>query len=238
MPDADAVVVLSVRGEAHRTVPPDSAVVSAGIQVTGETKAAALTVLAAIQGRFETALRSIGAVPSTLESEREPLVWSTDSLHTYAKEDRHGRATGTVAGLQVNVQIRDLGLLDDVAQAIAGIENVDVQRVLWQVDADNPAWPRVRADAIRAAIAKGRDYAAALGGTLNRIEHVADVGLLGGDRAAHPHTRFELAEGTASMFGDGAAPTLDPAPQELGATIEARFVATAAPLTEPPEVTT
>ena len=39
----------------------------------------------------------------------------------------------------------------------------------------------MRVDAIRAAIAKGRDYAAALGGRLSAVEHIADPGLIGGD---------------------------------------------------------
>jgi hypothetical protein len=55
------------------------------------------------------------------------------------------------------------------------------------VDWDNPAWPDVRAGAIQAAIAKGHDYAAALGGSLRTVEQIADAGLLGGD---HPEHRF------------------------------------------------
>ena len=42
----------------------------------------------------------------------------------------------------------------------------------------------MRADAVQAAIAKGRDYAAALGGTLRSVEHIADAGLLGGGNVA------------------------------------------------------
>jgi hypothetical protein len=34
----------------------------------------------------------------------------------------------------------------------------------------------VRAAAIQAALRKGRDYAAALGGALQSVEHVADAG--------------------------------------------------------------
>ena len=38
----------------------------------------------------------------------------------------------------------------------------------------------MRAAAIHAAIAKGRDYAAALGGQLRTVEHIADPWLVGG----------------------------------------------------------
>ena len=47
--------------------------------------------------------------------------------------------------------------------------------------AGHAAWPQVRAAAIGAAMGKARDYAAALGATVRHVEHIADVGLLGGD---------------------------------------------------------
>ena len=43
------------------------------------------------------------------------------------------------------------------------------------------------AAAVDAALVKARDYAAALGGGLLRIEHVADVGLLGDRGGAFEH---------------------------------------------------
>jgi uncharacterized protein len=44
------------------------------------------------------------------------------------------------------------------------------------VDWDNPGWHDVRAAAIEAAIAKGRDYATALGGQLRTVEHMVRRG--------------------------------------------------------------
>jgi uncharacterized protein YggE len=84
------------------------------------------------------------------------------------------------------------------------------------------AWPQVRAAAIRAAIGKARDYAAALGATVHHVEHIADAGLLGSDTAPY-HTVHSMA---FSASGGGDQPgtlALTPVPQELTATIEARF---------------
>ena len=84
--------------------------------------------------------------------------------------------------------------------------------------------PRCVAAAIEAAIAKGRDYAAALGGTLLRIEHLADVGLISERETA----RSVTLAGSATVAAGGApdTPSLDPVLQEIHAAVEARFVAT------------
>ena len=77
-----------------------------------------------------------------------------------------------------------------------------------------------RAAAIGAAFGKARDYAAALGATVRYVEHIADVGLLGGDTA--PHVVAARAY-SARALGQSGTPALNPVPQELIATIEARF---------------
>jgi uncharacterized protein len=81
--------------------------------------------------------------------------------------------------------------------------------------------PQVRAAAISAAIAKARDYAAALGATVRQVEHIADAGLLDGDTAPY-HTTRSMAF-TAAGGDQPGTPALTPVPQELIATIEARF---------------
>jgi hypothetical protein len=56
---------------------------------------------------------------------------------------------------------------------------------------------------------------------LQDVEHIADAGLLGGDTAPY-HTVRSL--GYAASGGDQpGTPALTPVPQELTATIEARF---------------
>jgi uncharacterized protein YggE len=98
-----------------------------------------------------------------------------------------------------------------------------VHEVSWHADWDNPGWRQVRAAAIAAAIAKGRDYAAALGGRLAAVGHIADPGLIGGD-GQHWAATAGRALALASPDTQGL-PSLDPVPQELTAVIEARFTA-------------
>jgi hypothetical protein len=124
--------------------------------------------------------------------------------------------------------------LTALGAVLANHETLNVNQVAWHVDPDNPAWPDVRAAAIQAGIRKGRNYAAALGGSLDHVEHIADAGLLGGGVSE----RYRLVGDAApmrSLSGGGGpdAPSLDPVPQQLTATIEARsFMATGVSLTE------
>ena len=102
---------------------------------------------------------------------------------------------------------------------------LNVHGVMWHVDWDNPAWPQVRAAAIGAAVGKARDYAAALGASVRQDEHIADMGLLGGDTAPYQPVRA-LARAYSGGGEQPGTPALTPVPQELIATIEARFRAT------------
>ena len=133
--------------------------------------------------------------------------------------ERTGRVIATVA---LRVTVRDLDRLDDLSRVLAAQPGLNVHGVTWHVDWDNPAWPQVRAAAIGAAIGKARDYAAALGATLRHVEHIADAGLLGSDTAPY-HTGRGLALRAASGGDQPGTPALTPVPQELIATIEARF---------------
>jgi len=138
-----------------------------------------------------------------------------------------GKMTTTVS---VQLTVRALDLLDVLGSRMATHEALAPREVSWHVDWDNPAWPDVRAAAIQAAIAKGRDYAAALGGRLSTVEHIADPGFLTGNGQGWVST------GGVSMGYSGGgessdAPSLDPVPQVLTALIEARFIADGITLT-------
>jgi uncharacterized protein len=227
-----AGLLLSVRGEARRMVPPDCAVVTAGIECQRGSKAEAVRAAAAELDGLTADLAAQGGVALDVGTGRRPLTWSAQSATTHAErayDERTGRhqLTGQVtAAVAVVITVRAFGLLDALGALLAAHEAVSVHHVDWQVDWDNPAWPDVRAAAVQAAIRKARDYATALGGSLRSVEHVADAGLLGGDG---PEYRFTgattMARSAAAAGRVPDAPSLDPVPQELVAVIEARFTA-------------
>ena len=185
--------LLSVRAEARQLVTPDYAVVDGVIEHTAESQAEVMRSVTGSLDRLTADLAALGAAPFDAGAGRRPLTWSAHSWTTreelyHDKEtmrmERSGQVTATVS---LRVTVRDLEALDGLSGVLAAAPGLNVHGVTWQVDWDNPAWPQVRAAAIRAAIGKARDYAAALGATVDHVEHIADAGLLGGDTAPY-HT--------------------------------------------------
>jgi uncharacterized protein YggE len=183
-------------------------------------------------------LAARGGVALDAGTGRRPLAWSAQSVTTYP-EHAHDETTGqyqptgqVTAAVAVMIGVRAFGLLDALGRVLATHEAVTVHEVSWHVDWDNPAWPGVRAAAVQAAVAKGRDYAAALGGSLRGVEHIADAGLLGGGNTQSGFTGHRAMTRAASRGGEEPdAPSLDPVPQELAAVVEARFTAGGVSLT-------
>jgi len=190
-----AGVLVSVRGEARRIVPPDQADAAVTVASSRESKAEAVRAAAAGLDGLTADLAAHGGVALDAGTGRRPLTWSAHSVRTHlehAHDERTGRyePTGRVAAeVAVVIAVRAFELLDALGAVLAAHEAVTAHEVSWHVDWDNPAWPEVRAAAVHAAVAKGRDYAAALGGSLRGVEHIADAGLLGGDAAPPPFAR-------------------------------------------------
>lgn len=225
-----AGVLVSVRGEARRTVPPDSAVIRGMIAATRDSKPEAFQAAASALEDLTADLEAMGGVALTVDTLRQRLTWLAHSTAT-REEHNHDKRTGEygptgkmTATVSMQITVRALDLLDELGARLATHEALAMREVSWHVDWDNPTWPQVRAAAIRAAIAKARDYAAALGGGLSAVEHIADPGFLAEDahRWASNGTSFRSSSGG----GEGSdAPSLDPVPQVLTALIEARFIA-------------
>ena len=235
-----AGLLVSVRGEARRMVPPDYALVAATIASSRGSKAEAVRAAAAALDSLTADLAARGGVALDAGTGRRPLTWSAQSVTTYA-EHAHDVTTGqyqptgqVTAAVAVTIGVRDFGLLDTLGGVLAAREAVTVHEVSWHVDWDNPAWPGVRAAAVQAAVAKGRDYAAALGGSLRGVEHIADTGLLDDSNPQSGFTaRRARAHAASGGGGEPDAPSLDPVPQELAAVVEARFTADGVSLTTP-----
>ena len=228
MNDPDSAL-LSVRAEARQLVAPDYAVLDGLFEHTAGSKVEAVGSVAASLDRLTADLAALGAVPFDETTGRRPLTWSAYSSAT-REESYHDMETGRLersgqvtAMVALRVTVRDLSTLGDLSGVLAAHPGLNVHGVTWHVDWDNPAWPQVRAAAIGAATRKARDYAAALGAALRKVEHVADAGLLGGDTA--PYQPGHIAKAFAGSAGSGQpeTPALNPVPQELIATIEARF---------------
>lgn len=185
MTSSDARTLISVRGHAQRTVDADQAAIHAVVSQTRGTKEAASAAVTVELANLVEHLASLGGVVLTAQGTRMPLTWSAQSLRTSEEFDSSSgsyQPTGRhVSAVSLLITVRDFGLLGQVEGGLTSRDAVAVQAVQWSADDDNPEWSQVRAEAIRAAIGKGQDYAAALGGSVVGIAHLADAGLLGGE---------------------------------------------------------
>jgi uncharacterized protein len=231
------VLHLSVRGEARQTVLPDLVEVHGRVMVAEPTKPAAGRRAAALLDELTRSLTGLGGEALTLETARATLTWSAYSVSTHVERDYNpdrGRSepTGRVlTTVNISVVARDFRLLEALGGVFAGQEAFYVDGVSWQVDDDNPAWAAVRAAAVGAALRKGRDYACALGTSVTGIEEIADTGLLAGSGSGPPAPRAASRMLASAAGGEDLdAPSLDPVPQELTATVEARFTASPVPM--------
>lgn len=232
VPNAEAFTSLSVRGEAQRTVTPDAACVLSTLSATSDSKSAAMSDVQATLPAILADLARLSGQALTAETMGAPLTWSTQSMRTH-EEHAHDKVNGEQGptgrhqcSVTLLVTVRDFSLLAGVAGAVTSHDAIEVHSVSWSVDQDNDEWALVRADAIRAALIKGQDYAAALGGTVVRVDHVADAGLLGGDssgRIRMSNWGYGFAASAGGNGGDDLS--IDPPPQVLSATIEARLTA-------------
>jgi len=222
--------VLSVRGQADRLVAPDVVVLHCALSVRGDTRAAALRSAAEVLDRLTGDLAQLGAVPLSATTGRSALTWSAQATSTQPEHeaDASGRwlpTGGVLAIVSVLLTCRDFALLDPLGVRLGRHDGLDVSGTAWAVDADNPAWSQVRAEAVQAAARAARDFAASLGGSVHTVDHVADVGLLGGGGGGGAHPVAAEMAFLSVGASSGETPSLDPVPQEVAVTVEARFTA-------------
>lgn len=219
---------LTVRGVARRFVAPDAAEINASVEVERDSRDKAARDAGAAAQQVVSRLTELGGQVSTIDNRRHALTWLLPRVRTYEQfdwdEHKTRRRRGFVASTQLSITVRDLTLLGRVVTVLTSAKAVNIGDVQWLVDDDNPAWAEVRADAISAAIARARHYAAALGAQLGGIEEIADIGLLGSGRDVEPQAERFVAARASSGGREGVS--LDPEPQQLSATVEARFRAT------------
>ncbi len=218
--------LVSVRSEVERVVNPDNAVLQGQISIARDTKQEALRAAAVALDALKQDLQDLGGVTKSAATHDQPLTWSTQRIITMPEHDNSLRSdTGRiVANVTVTLSLRDFSLLERIEELTAEQNHFRIMHISWSVDNDNPAWPSLRNEAIEEALRKGADYAAALGSTVLSVEHVADIGLLGGGESGHRlRGQMVSARAMAAAGGGSPVPNLDPEPQMIVAGIEARF---------------
>jgi uncharacterized protein YggE len=200
---------VTVRGEGQAEGPPELATVSAVLHASGRTSAEVTRALADLAHQVEAALPDL-----SFDSVR------TDPFSVSPVFDRRSgvRITGYTGRYATRLTLADFFGLSDLVVALAGLPGAQVDGPWWSLRRDSPLHREARVDAVRAAVARARDYADALGATLGDLLELSDTD--GGTGGTMPRMFAMAARG-----GAPAEPELDlePQPQTVTASLTARF---------------
>ncbi|TDB92336.1 DUF541 domain-containing protein [Micromonospora fluostatini] len=201
--------VVAVRGEAYREVAPEVARFRVTALARDREREATLTRLAERAAAVRVLLDSYGPVVERRETGelqvRPELKRSGERVVAY-----HGSVTTTVT-------VTDFTALGELMLRLADQDQVEVSGPWWSLRPDSPAHRQARQAAIADALVRAREYAEALGARVTALIELADNGL-----GAQPLTRMAFA-GVAMDEGGTPELDLDPQPQAVQASVEARF---------------
>ena len=206
---------VTVRGEGQAEGPPELATVSAVLHVSGRSAADVTRSLAALAQQVDAALPDL-----VFDSVR------TDPLQVTPVFDRRSgvRITGYTGRYSTRFTLTDFAGLSDLVVALAGLPGAQVDGPWWSLRRGSPLEREARLDAVRSAVTRAQDYAAALGATLGDLLDLSDTD---GTMGAMPRA-FAMSP---PRGGAEAQPELDlqPQPQTVAASVTARFELTNVP---------
>ena len=203
------MTLLIVRGQVQREVAPDHARVDVEIVAGHRDRAALLSALESRSAQLSALLDGYaGAV-----HRRDTTAFTVRPARTVKDEPTEGFD----GRLRTTLTVTDLTAVPELMRALAGLDGVTVEGPWWGLRSVGGAQRQARADAVADALARAREYADALGSRLVEMVQLSDAD--GG--GAIP---FAAAAADAGAFG------LEPVPQTVYASVEARFEITPPPL--------
>ena len=213
---------VSVRGEATLEVAPELAALTVTVEAHGGDRRSALELLsrrsravAELVTRFEVGIERS-------EMSRLHVYPELDSKRTEKVRRYVGRSTN-------HLLVHDFGVLSDLLIAATSIELVSIDGPWWQLRPTSDVFRRARLAAVEDAVARARDYAAALGAEIVALIEIADQGM-SSHHAPRLSGDFPLSASLAMGAREGGGPdfSLEPARQQVIGHVEASFL-----LTEP-----
>jgi uncharacterized protein YggE len=166
--------------------------------------------------RCRAAQERVSAVTTAAGDAVESVETTAVSVHL---EVRDRRAPGEpVATVQSRITVARLDAVGELVVDLGRLDDVEVSGPAWRLRPDSPAVEQARLDAVRDAVHRARQYAAAFGAQLTELLEVSDVGAGGG--------ALRLAASMASMapFEDSELHLdLTPPRQEVHGAVEVRF---------------
>lgn len=202
--------VVVVRGEAYREVAPELARFTVTATARDRDRETTLARLAERAATVRVLLDA--AEPAVARREADQLrVWPETKRSSERVVAYHGSVSTTVT-------VTDFTTLGELMLRLADQDQVEVAGPWWSLRPDSPAYREARHAAVADALARAREYAEALGAQVIGLLELADTGPGG----AQPMMARAVLKGGPS--GEGPPELeLDPVPQPVPASVEARF---------------
>ena len=212
---------VSVRGEAMLEVEAETARLVFTVSARDRDRAHAMASLATRAGEVLDGLRAFGDAVETIE---------TTAVRVYpAYREGHGRERieGYVAQVTHTATVVDFTVIGDLVDRVGEGPTTEISGPWWGLRPLSDHHRRARVAAVEDARLRAEQYAAALGGRVTGLVHLADAGLLaaGPGLSLGPPGMPGMGMHRAMATGGEAAPVVDLVPERqiVRATVEARF---------------
>ena len=211
---------IAVRGSWTAEVPPELARVHVSVGARSADRSQALGYLTS---RLGEARALLGGYGDAVESVDTGPLWVRPQFKDSSRPRE--RVSGYLAGATVTATVVDFAVLGDLVLRLADRELVSLTGPFWALRPDSDTYRRARTEAVRDARRRAEEYAAAAGARLTGLVEIADLGLSGPQAfPAAPAAMFSRA--ARDSVADEISFDVEPVPQTVSASVEARFTAT------------
>jgi uncharacterized protein YggE len=218
----ESVPVVTVRGAWRGEVPPEIARVFLTVSARGADRSSVLTQIAGRVDELRSILDGYGEAVERIDA--HPLRVSARLKDGRWRDDRVSeKVTGYVAEAQLTVLVVDFSVLGDLLLRLADREMVAVRGPQWSLRPDSAALRGGRAAAVRNARANAEEYAAAVGSRLTGLVEISDAEP-DYDGGPFPASMLAGSADPEESVADDVTLTVEPVPQAVSATVQARFI--------------
>jgi uncharacterized protein len=211
--------VLAVRGEAVREVDPEIARIEVSVAAVDSHQAKTLQLL---NDRAAAVDKVLASFPDVIEKTETSGFRVSPQLTR-----RTGRGSASVyhGAVYHVITVAGFDRLGELMARLAEQDQIEVGGPWWELRPGSPVYGQVRIMAVRDAVRRARDYAAALGSELASLVELADARLLS-DSRGQPEVRAlsaGLPRRVRAPVPEEFSIDLVPEKQVVRATVEARF---------------
>jgi uncharacterized protein YggE len=212
--------MLAVQGEAVLEVGPEIARVEVSVAAVDRDRAKALQLL---NERAAAVDKVLASFPDVIEKTESSGVKVSPQVAGRAARER---VSGYHGAVYQTITVTGFDRLGELMAQLADLDQAEVGGPWWELRPGSPVYGRVRVAAVKDAVRRARDYAAALGSDLAGLLELADARLLSDSRGqaeALAMASARLPHRVRAVAPEEFSFDLVPAKQVVRATVEARF---------------